>query len=157
MKMGWASGLPEAWRLLSISFKPRRMLGVASVSVIICILILAFTLVIEISTPGHSPEKGIVYYLAYCYFIYHSILLWIYIPSVVSLSITREWRDKTWIFQQGTPQSPLKLSLGKLLGAPGDAYIALIVSFPFLFFSILFSQVSFFNFLVGYFLALLHA
>ena len=154
MKMGWASGLPEAWRLLSISFMPKRMLGMASVSAILCILILAFTLVLELSTPGYSPEKGILYTLAYCYFIYHAILLWIYIPSVVCLSITREWRDKTWVFQQVTPQSPLKLSLGKLLGAPGDAYIALIVSFPFLFFSILFSQVSVFIFLVGYFLAL---
>jgi len=154
MKMEWSSGLPETWRLFSISFKSRRIVGAAVVSLMLCILILLFTLVIGITTTEHSTKKEILYYLAYIYFIYHAILLWIYVPSLVSLSITREWRDKTWILQQTTPQSPLKLSLGKLLGAPGDAYIALIVSFPFLFFSILLSQVSMFNFLVGYFLAL---
>jgi hypothetical protein len=154
IKMSWAAGLPEAWRYFSIAFHRWRMIGVAVGSVVFCLFFIALIAITEKISAGLSG-KGMAYDLVFIIFIYHLAILWLYFPARASLSIAREWRDKTWVFQQTTPQGAIRLLLGRIVGAPADGYIALAATWPILLGFLIASPLSVTDFFLAYIVAVI--
>jgi len=154
IKLAWAAALPEAWRSFSVAFRPWRMTGAAAISVVLCLLLLAFIAVTDKFSRGFSGH-GAAYDVVFILTIYHLGILWLYFPAQAAASIAREWRDKTWVFQQTTPQGSLRLLLGKVIGAPADGYIALAASWPALLVCLILSPLSASEFLLAYAVAVL--
>jgi len=138
MKLRFAMGLPEAWRLLRVSLRPSRMTAMAVASCFICFLIIAFNYVnIEFSKEQHFPAVLFYTRIAKGMFFYQLILWVVAIPVYASGALSQEFSQGTWVFQKTTPQPASKLLLGKLLGAGGDMYVASFAGIPFLAFSVL--------------------
>jgi len=138
MKLRFAMGLPEAWRLLRVSLRPSRMTAMAFASCFICLLVVAFNYInIEITKEQHFPAVLFYTRIAKGMFFYQLILWVVAIPVYASGALSQEFSQGTWVFQKTTPQPASKLLLGKLLGAGGDMYVASFAGFPFLAFSVL--------------------
>lgn len=135
--------IPEAWRLLRIAWRPKRVASVAVVSLSVCLLIVGYLYLAQYVTHGAAPKDlpkslamSMLYYLG---------LLWIIIlPGQASIALSSEFAIGTWLFQQTTPQSVRKLLLGKLIGAAGDVYIATAIGLPFLLAGVFLSGLSMF-------------
>jgi len=154
MELGFAAGLPEAWRLLRIGLKPRMKATAAGVSTALCLLVLVFLGVGHFLNPQNFPARELFQYLTWAYFIYHLILLWALAPGAVAVSMMNEWKFDTWLFQKTTPQSAIRLALGKVLGAPAAYYVAFIASVPYLLLSAFPAGVGIFNLIVAYAIAI---
>jgi hypothetical protein len=123
--------IPEAWRLLRIAWRPKRIAAVATVSLTVCLLIVGYLLLARYVTHGARPQN-LAESLCVAMMIYLGLLWIIILPGQVSYSLSSEFAIGTWLFQQTTPQSVRKLLLGKLIGASGDVYIATAIGLPFL-------------------------
>jgi len=119
--------LPEAWRLLRISWRPRRMLGDAGLSLAVCAL--AITYLSIFAALGQVKN----YFNVWCYLMLgYQALLWVIgVPAICASAVSQEFNLGTWVFQQTTPQSARALLLGKLLGSAGDVVVASAVGLPF--------------------------
>jgi len=123
--------IPEAWRLLRIAWRPKRIASVAAVSLTVCLLIVGYLLLARYVTHGARPQN-LPESLCAAMMAYLGMLWIIILPGQVSFSLSSEFAIGTWLFQQTTPQSVRKLLLGKLIGAAGDVYIATAIGLPFL-------------------------
>jgi len=123
--------IPEAWRLLRIAWRPKRIASVAVVSLTVCLLIVGYLLLAQYVTHGARPQN-LPESLCVSMMVYLGMLWIIILPGQVSFSLSSEFAIGTWLFQQTTPQSVRKLLLGKLIGAAGDVYIATAIGLPFL-------------------------
>lgn len=133
MGLRWAMRLPEAWRLLRISLRPQRMLGIAVLSVGVCALLTAFLFAyasVEKSGTMYPMSAEFMKILTWMLFGYQALLWCVGIPMMVSGALLQEFNAGTWVFQQTAPQTARALLLGKLLGAGGDIYVASAMSLP---------------------------
>ena len=131
MELRWAMRVPEAWRLLRISWRPRRMLGAGVISLVICVLLTAYAVAIQRVT--RNPDMTALYdHLCIAVYCYQALLWTLVLPGQVSHAMGQEFNLGTWIFQQTTPQPMRKLLIGKMLGGGGDVYVASLVALPFL-------------------------
>lgn len=135
----FAMKLPEAWRLLRISWRPSRMLGLALLSVAVCALVIFFAYTNAFVThfdhdtgaSWQTFERASFYRNSFMGIMIYQCLLWlIALPVQVGSAANGEFVTGTWIFQQTAPQSARRLLLGKLLGGGGDIYTASATAAP---------------------------
>lgn len=161
MQLRWAMRLPEAWRLLRISLRPNRILGIAVLSLGGCLVFGASVAAIGMMQRGSGAiifDSSFFKNYAWSLFAYQAMLWGIFAPVLITGALTQEFNTGTWVFQQTTPQTTRALLLGKLIGASGDVYVASAVSLPILFITGLASPLSFGNIIEGFlFLVLISA
>jgi len=131
MELRFAMRLPEAWRLLRISWKPGRMAGIGLLAISVCLLSVGY-IVFSAYLTRDFTLPSLAKLLCVIMLIYQGLLWDVILPAQVSNSLAQEFAVGTWQFQQTTPQPVRRLLLGKLLGAGGDVYLAAGIGLPFL-------------------------
>ena len=115
--------IPEAWRLLRVNMTHGRPMAMATLSIFICTLIFLYPYT-------QSPEARIPHLILIL--LYYFALWNLVAPIVVAQTLWQEFTQKTWVFQQITPQRAMTLIAGKFIGGLGTVYTMSLAAAPFL-------------------------
>src|SRR5437763_12591138 len=125
---------PEFLRLLRSKLRMRALIALGTAGVLIYGCVLTFTIVIEKGRQFMPTSFSVTKALHGYFYVVVGIqlaLLSIYSVALAAQNITLEKERGTFDFQRLVAIGPWRLTLGKLFGAPAEAFVMALCGVPF--------------------------